>query len=136
MNSEVLNRIQHMSDELAIRKERERLLKWEIDSNGYISEYAARKILNYATAVKEPQESLRRVSGESQEREEESEEVAPPKNPMVKHRIQGEPAQKKWRVDRAQVMALKRSGKTAGVIAKELGCSVATVHSVWKEDRG
>ena len=64
MNSEVLNRIQHMSEELAIRKERERLLKWEIDSNGYISEYAARKILNYATAVEEPQESLRRVSGE------------------------------------------------------------------------
>ena len=130
MNSEVLNRIQHMSEELAIRKERERLLKWEIDSNGYISEYAARKILNYATAVKEPQESS------EPEREEPAVEIEPPKNPMVKHRIQGEPAQKKARIDRESVVALKRSGMPAAAIAKEMGCSMATVYAICKEDRG
>jgi hypothetical protein len=138
MNSEVLNRIQHMSEELAIRKERERLLKLEIDSNGYIGEYAARKILNYTTGVEEPQESLRRASGESQEREEEEPavEIEPPKNPMVKHRIQGEPAQKKARIDRESVVALKRSGMPAAAIAKEMGCSMATVYAICKEDRG
>ena len=130
MNSEILNRIQYMSEELAIRKERERLLKWEIDSSGYISEYAARKILNYATPAGESQESPETV-------EEEPEEVIPPdppKNPIVKMRIKGEPTQKKSRIDRESVIALKKAGMPAAAIAKEMGCSVGTVYSIFKED--
>ena len=131
MNSEVLNRIQYMSEELAICKEHERLLKLEIDSSGYISEYAARKILNYATPAGESQESPETV-------EEEPEEVIPPdppKNPIVKIRVKGEPTQKKSRIDRESVIALKKAGMPAAAIAKEMGCSTATIYAIWKEDR-
>ena len=134
MNSEILNRIQYMSEELAIRKERERLLKWEIDSSGYISEYAARKILNYATPAGLSQESPETV----EEEPEEPEEVIPPdppKNPIVKVRVKGEPAQKKSRIDRESVIALKKAGMPAAAIAKEMGCSAATIYAIWKEDR-
>ncbi len=126
MNSEVLNRIQYLSEGLAICKERERLLKLEIDSNGYISEYTARKILNYATVEESPEP----------EREEPAVEIEPPKNPMVKVRVKGEPAPKKARIDREAVVALKRSGMPAAAIAKELGCSIATVYAICKEDKG